>query len=88
MSRADAKGLTAISVGISTMWLPIHYSFYRYSIVGEGAFYALALAVISANTVSTHSARLYRKMGVHARQELIDLVDGTVAPVNTTPETS
>ena len=30
---------------------------------------------ISANTVSTHSARLYRKLGVHARQELIDAVD-------------
>ena len=37
---------------------------------------------ISANTVSTHSARLHRKMGVHARQELIDLVDGTSVPVN------
>ena len=36
---------------------------------------------ISANTVSTHSARLYRKLGVHARQELIDAVDAAQAQV-------
>ncbi len=57
MSRADAKGLAAISVGISTMWLPIHYSFYRYSIVGEGAFYALALAVMLVCCVAGIAAR-------------------------------
>lgn len=52
MSRADAKALAAMSVGIATMWLPIHYSFYRYSIVGEGASYALALAVMLACCVA------------------------------------
>ncbi len=52
MSRADAKALAAMSVGIATMWLPIHYSFYRYSIVGEGATYALALAVMLACCVA------------------------------------
>lgn len=33
------------------------------------------LLTISANTVATHSSRLYRKLGVHARQEVIDAVD-------------
>ncbi len=52
MSRADVKGLAVMSVGIATMWLPIHYSFYRYSIVGEGASYALALAIMLACCVA------------------------------------
>ena len=30
---------------------------------------------VSPNTISTHSSRLYRKMGVHNRQDLIDLTD-------------
>ncbi len=30
---------------------------------------------ISINTVQTHSRNLYRKLGVHSRKELIDLVD-------------
>ena len=29
---------------------------------------------ISENTVNTHVRRIYQKMGVHSRQELIDLV--------------
>ena len=32
------------------------------------------LLVISANTVATHSSRLYRKLDVHSRQELMDMV--------------
>ena len=39
--------LLVLGVGIGCMWLPIHYSFYRYSIVGEGPIYALALAVMA-----------------------------------------
>lgn len=43
----SAASLVALGVGIGCMWLPIHYSFYRYSIVGEGPIYALALAVMA-----------------------------------------
>ena len=31
---------------------------------------------VSSSTVSTHTQSIYRKMGVHSRQEIIDLVDG------------
>ena len=31
---------------------------------------------MSYNTVKTHVQRVYRKLGVHSQQELIDLVEG------------
>ena len=43
----STASLVALGVGIGCMWLPIHYSFYRYSVVGEGPIYALALAVMA-----------------------------------------
>ena len=47
VGRAELKGLVLLSAGIATMWLPIHYSFYRYSIVGaDGPYYVLALVVM------------------------------------------
>ena len=33
---------------------------------------------VSSNTIRTHSRNVYAKLGVHSRQELIDLVDGIV----------
>lgn len=32
---------------------------------------------VSLNTVQTHTRNVYRKLGVHSRQELIDLVEGS-----------
>lgn len=48
MKQGNAKDLALLGVGIATLWLPLHYSFYRYSIVGEGVPYACALAVMAA----------------------------------------
>lgn len=36
---------------------------------------ALALS-ISVNTVNTHAMTLYRKLDIHSKQELVELVDG------------
>ena len=47
MSGVPVSSLVALGVGIGCMWPPIHYSFYRYSIVGEGPIYALVLAVMA-----------------------------------------
>lgn len=32
---------------------------------------------VSANTVNTHTSHIYQKLGIHSRQELLDLVDTT-----------
>lgn len=32
---------------------------------------------VSANTVNTHTSHIYQKLGIHSRQELLDLVDKT-----------
>ena len=32
------------------------------------------MLVVSENTVRTHSKRIYTKLGIHKRQELIELV--------------
>lgn len=32
---------------------------------------------VSLNTVQTHTRNVYRKLGVHSRQDLIDLVEGS-----------
>ena len=35
------RSLALLALGIAALMLPVHYSFYRYSLVGEGGFYAL-----------------------------------------------
>lgn len=42
---------------------------------GRDAEYIRNRLCISRNTVNTHIAHIYRKTGVHSRQELIDLVE-------------
>lgn len=44
---------------------------------GRNAKYIEKSLVISLSTVQTHIRNVYRKLGVHSRQELIDLVENT-----------
>lgn len=44
---------------------------------GRSAPYIRDALVISKNTAATHTKRIYAKLGVHSRQELIDLVDAS-----------
>lgn len=37
---------------------------------------------VSANTVNTHTSHIYQKLGIHSRQELLDLVDKTTPSGN------
>lgn len=46
---------------------------------GRSAPYIRDALVISKNTTATHTKRIYAKLGVHSRQELIDLVDANEA---------
>ncbi len=47
-----------------------------YLIRGRSLPYVRDALVLSKNTVDTHAKNLYRKLGVHSRQELLDLVEG------------
>lgn len=42
---------------------------------GHSAIYIAQVRCISLNTVKTHTRRTYNKLGVHSRDELIELVD-------------
>lgn len=44
---------------------------------GRNAKYIEAALVISLSTVQTHIRNIYRKVGVHSRQELIDVIEST-----------
>lgn len=44
---------------------------------GRNAEYVAHALVISVSTVQTHIRNIYQKLGVHSRQELIDLIEGT-----------
>ena len=46
-----------------------------YLAVGRSLPYIRDELVLSKNTVDTHAKNLYRKLGIHSRQELIDLFD-------------
>lgn len=43
---------------------------------GRGAPYIAGELYVSVNTVKTHMKRIYQKVGVHSREELLDLVHG------------
>ena len=42
---------------------------------GRSAVFIGELIFISANTVRTHIKHIYSKLGVHSRQELINLIE-------------
>lgn len=44
---------------------------------GRNAKYIESALVISLSTVQTHIRNIYRKLGVHSRQELLDLIEET-----------
>lgn len=44
---------------------------------GRNAKYIESTLVISLSTVQTHIRNIYRKLGVHSRQELLDLIEET-----------
>jgi DNA-binding NarL/FixJ family response regulator len=48
---------------------------FKYLAMGRGADYIAEQLTISWNTVRTHTQNVYQKVGVHSRNELMDLVD-------------
>ena len=44
---------------------------------GRNAKYIEQALSISLSTAQTHIRNIYRKTGVHSRQELLDLIEGT-----------
>ena len=44
---------------------------------GRNAEYVAKNLTISVSTVQTHIRNIYQKLGVHSRQELLDLIEGT-----------
>ena len=46
--------------------------------MGRGSDYIADKLQVSWNTARTHTHNVYVKLGVHSRQELIDLVDEAV----------
>ena len=51
---------------------------FRYLAMGRGSDYIADKLQVSWNTARTHTHNVYVKLGVHSRQELIDLVDEAV----------
>ncbi|NTU89886.1 MAG: helix-turn-helix transcriptional regulator [Actinobacteria bacterium] len=47
----------------------------KYLARGRSLPYVRETLILSKNTVETHAKNLYRKLGIHSRQELIDLVE-------------
>lgn len=47
---------------------------------GRSALYIAEELCISESTVRTHIRRIYSKLDIHSRQELIDAVASTVEP--------
>lgn len=51
---------------------------FRYLAMGRGSDYIADKLQVSWNTARTHTHNVYVKLGVHSRQELIDMVDEAV----------
>lgn len=64
-SIAEAHRLTPREIDVATLVLQ-----------GHSIKTVAKLLYISDGTVQTHMKNLYRKLGLHSKQELVDLVDG------------
>ena len=69
--RAAACGHVAAQYALS----PRESEILRYLARGHGAKYIAERLFISADTVRTHCKRIYEKTGVHAKDELLELVE-------------
>ena len=61
----DKYGLTQRELDVAALFLQ-----------GRSMSYIAEKSFVSENTVKTHVQHVYRKCGVHSKQELIDLVEG------------
>ena len=73
----NARGITALVFLAASLTLFKD----RVSVLFKACFYALVAGIavksfVSENTVKTHVQHVYRKCGVHSKQEPIDLVEG------------
>lgn len=74
-SEERALDALAASFGLSAREADVLRDF----ATGRTARYIADWYMISEHTVKTHLRRAYAKLGIHSRQELLDLVDETVA---------
>lgn len=58
----------------------------RILLKGRDAKYIMDTFYISQSTAKTHIYNIYRKLDVHSRQELLDLVDETEPDATALPE--
>lgn len=69
--RADAEAVVAGLYGLSER----EASVMAYLAKGRSIAFAAEKLSLSQNTVKTYAKTLYKKLGVHSRQELMDLLD-------------
>ena len=69
--RGRALGIIADRSGLS----PREREVFAMLAYGRDTAYIQEHLVISAGTVRSHRDRIYRKLGIHSRQELLDLVE-------------
>lgn len=69
--RADAEAVAAGLYGLSER----EASAIAYLAKGRSIAFAAEKLSLSQNTVKTYAKTLYKKLGVHSRQELMDLLD-------------
>lgn len=76
-----ALSLVLFGVGIATMWLPIHYSFYRYSIAGGDVSYVVMLVVLLACCIA--GVVLRARLGAWLSSRPVTVVVGSVLTLAT-----
>ncbi len=69
--RADAEAVVVELYGLSER----EASVMAYLAKGRSIAFAAEKLSLSQNTVKTYAKTLYKKLGVHSRQELMDLLD-------------
>ena len=57
MNNTQTKNRVLQSIGIAMAWMPLHYSFYRYTLIGEGPYYWFALVVMTLACIGFIAAR-------------------------------